>query len=166
MCTQDYIGGVSLLPDGRYLACCVGDGSLALLDMRHTGSRLALAYTDAPLRCCTSDGTYLLAGSEAGNVHIWDVTLGRADAPATGSAGMGAGAGAYPGPDGLYEPWTPPIVAESAAAVDANGSGVDEDGVSVTALSVWPWFESDGRCGTQVVVGREDGSVVSVLTRE
>jgi factor associated with neutral sphingomyelinase activation len=67
--SEDYIGGVSLTPDGRYAVVAAADGTLSLLDLRKGGARLSSVTCDAPLRCCTTDGNVAVAGSEAGAVR-------------------------------------------------------------------------------------------------
>ncbi|KAK9828528.1 hypothetical protein WJX72_000603 [[Myrmecia] bisecta] len=94
--SKDYIGGVSLTPDGDFVVVAGADGSLKMLDVRKAGSALASASCSAPLRCCQTDGRVAVAGSESGEIHIWDIGQQR---------GRGvAGGWTPPGPDGLYQP--------------------------------------------------------------
>ncbi len=141
MCTQDYVGGLVLSPCGRYVFCGTADGQLSLLDVRNRGSRLAAASTDAPVRCCASDGWLLLAGGEAGLVNMWDVGMM--------SAARAAPVGRHlPAPSGLYAPWEP---ARAAGGDDRGGGG------ACGALHV---LQAPGGRAVDLAVGMEDGTLV------
>jgi WD40 repeat protein len=120
----DYVGGLALLPGGAYVAAASADGAVRLLEWRRNGEAAVEAHCGAPLRCCASDGRLLIAGGEAGQLHLWDV------AAMTGQQGGGGGGGCggtlLPGPDGFY----PPVACESRAPVNglsvcAPGGGGD-----------------------------------------
>jgi WD40 repeat protein len=106
------VGGLALLPGGAYVAAACADGAVRLLEWRRNGDTAVEAACGAPLRCCASDGRLLIAGGEAGQLHLWDV------AAMTGQQGGRGGGTLVPGPDGFY----PPVACESRAPV--NGLSV------------------------------------------
>lgn len=91
--SSDYVGGLSLLPGGNYVAAAAADGNLSLLEWRRAGERMATASCHSPLRCCRCDGQLMLCGSEAGQLWMWNL------AQVTGQASSGF---SLAGPDGLY----------------------------------------------------------------
>jgi len=127
---QDYVGAIALTPCGKCAVVGAADGSLTLLDTCRSGATLAKAYLDSPIRWCSTDGAFALAGCEAGVVHIWDLAraLHSAD-PHLASAFVGSSAPAttsrflqpfsfeaasrlpqcQPSLDGLCPPWQPPL---------------------------------------------------------
>jgi hypothetical protein len=140
--SKDYVGGLALLPGGNYVAAAAADGTLSLLDWRRAGEPAATAGCGAPLRCCACDGALMLAGSEAGQLHMWNL------AQLTGGGGQDAGdSGGFSlaGPDGLY----PPLSCPTRAAVNGTAVAVNADG--------------DGG-GASVLAALEDGSLVRFST--
>jgi hypothetical protein len=101
-----------LLPGGNYVATAAADGTLSLLEWRRAGECIASASCGAPLRCCSCDGHLLLAGSESGQLHVWN--LGQL----TGEAGHGF---SLAGPDGLYPPLSCPSKVPVNSVVVAVG---------------------------------------------
>ncbi|KIY99365.1 hypothetical protein MNEG_8599 [Monoraphidium neglectum] len=106
----DYVGGLCLLPGGAYVAAVSADGAVRLLEWRRGGDVAVTARCAAPLRCCACDGRLLVAGGEAGQLHMWDVAAMTGQTRAAGAAAF-----ATPGPDGFY----PPLACESKAAVNS-----------------------------------------------
>lgn len=146
--SSDYVGGVSLLPGGNYVAAAAADGSMSLLEWRRGGVSVASASGVSPLRCCACDGSLMIAGSETGQLLMWSLaqltgqqaSSNDAAAAAAGGGGGGGGAdagqvpkalggGLLAGPDGLY----PPVSCSSRAAV--NGVGVAVRGTAAGAGS-------------------------------
>ncbi|WIA38602.1 hypothetical protein OEZ86_001912 [Tetradesmus obliquus] len=137
--SADYVGGLSLLPGGNYVAAAAADGSMNLLEWRRGGLSIASASCASPLRCCACDGSLMIAGSEAGQLLMW--SLAQLTGP---QAGTGAGGGAalgspeavrgglMAGPDGLY----PPVSCPSRAAVNGVGVAVTGSGGSSGSCSV------------------------------
>lgn len=103
--SSDYVGGLSLLPGGNYVAAAAADGALSLLEWRRAGERIASANCGSPLRCCSCDGHLMLAGSESGQLLTWNL------AQLTGESSSGF---SLAGPDGLY----PPLSCPTKAAVN------------------------------------------------
>ncbi|KAL4553379.1 hypothetical protein Ndes2526B_g03242 [Nannochloris sp. 'desiccata'] len=118
--SQDYIGGVSFLPNGglgnttgSYALAACADGTFALLDTRRGGDIVSTVNCGTSLRCCATDGIVSVAGGEYGAVHFWDVSQqsGR-------SLPAGALSHSAPGIDGLYPPLsTSPASPVSSLAV-------------------------------------------------
>eukprot|EP00884_Botryococcus_braunii_P015364 jgi/Botrbrau1/2510/Bobra.0079s0002.1 len=92
--TEDYIGGVSLTPDSRHAVVAGGDGEARLLDMRRWDTQLASVSCGSALHCCACDGMTALMGSDAGQVHFWDVAQLKGHSV--------VGGWAPPAPDGLF----------------------------------------------------------------
>lgn len=112
--SSDYVGGLSLLPGGNFVAAAAADGTLSLLEWRRAGERIASASCASPLRCCSCDGNLLLSGSESGQLHMWNL------AQLTGQAG--GGGFSLAGPDGLYPALScPSKVAVNCLAVAVGG---------------------------------------------
>lgn len=151
--SADYVGGLSLLPGGLYVATAAADGSASLLDWRRGGERVASVRASAPLRCCACDGGLMIAGSEQGQLLLWDLgqLTGQAppDAAAGADGGGGGGAVSLAGADGLH----PPLSGPSRAAV--NGVSV---GVLAGADGGGGDSSSSGACN--VVAAMEDGQLV------
>jgi hypothetical protein len=123
--SSDYVGGVSLLPGGNYVAAAAADGSMSLLEWRRGGVTVASASGASPLRCCACDGSLMIAGTEAGQLLMWSLAqLTGQQAAATAAAGDAGklpdslAGGLMAGPDGLY----PAVSCPSKAPV--NGVGV------------------------------------------
>jgi len=117
--SSDYVGGLSLLPGGNYVAAAAADGALSLLEWRRAGERIASTSCGAPLRCCSCDGQLMLSGSESGQLLMWNL------AQLTGEAGSGF---SLAGPDGLYPPISCPSKAPvNSVAVAVGGSGEHAD---------------------------------------
>lgn len=116
--SSDYIGGLSLLPGGNYMAAAAADGSLSLLEWRRAGERVAGASCGSPLRCCSCDGHLLLAGSESGQLFVWNLAQLTGEAPGS----SGGGSFSLAGPDGLFPPLScPSKAAVNCVAVDVEG---------------------------------------------
>ena len=94
--SQDYIGGVKLLPGGHHALVACADGTLALLDCLHAGEVLSSVVCGTPLRCCTSDGSLGVAGGENGAVLFWDISQQLNE--------RSGGGGLFAGVDGLFAP--------------------------------------------------------------
>ncbi len=73
------VNGVAVTSDGRFAVSASGDKTLKVWDLR-TGQSLATLEAHAPLYCCavTTDGKTILAGDEAGALHILDWRPGGA----------------------------------------------------------------------------------------
>jgi WD40 repeat protein len=129
----DYVGGLCLLPGGAYVAAVSADGAVRLLEWRRGGDVAVTARCPAPLRCCACDGRLLVAGGEAGQLHLWDV------AAMTGQQrGPGDGAFALAAPDG----WFPPLSCASRAPV--NGVAVCAEGGGPGAAVAVAAVQEDG----------------------
>jgi hypothetical protein len=70
----DWVGSVAVTPDGRLAVSASHDRTLKVWDVS-MGHSFATLRTHAPLQCCaaTPDGKTLLAGDEAGALHILDL---------------------------------------------------------------------------------------------
>lgn len=126
--SSDYVGGLSLLPGGNYVAAAAADGTLSLLEWRRAGERIASTSCGTPLRCCSCDGQVMLSGSETGQLLMWN--LGQL----TGETGSGF---SLAGPDGLYPPISCPSrapVNSVAVAVGASGEGAGQQADIAAAL--------------------------------
>ena len=120
--SSDYVGGISLLPGGNYVASAAADGTLSLLEWRRAGEVISSASCSSPLRCCTCDGSLMLCGSEAGQLWMWNL------AQVTGAASTGF---SLAGPDGLYPALSCPSKAPvNCMAVAVGGSGSDRADVA------------------------------------
>ena len=90
----------------------------------------------------------LVAGGEAGRLHLWDLSgpLGRS---AGGTSGGGGGHALEPGPDGLF----PPVACESGAPVNAVAvlSGVGGGGAG------------SAKATTAVAAAQDDGTLALFL---
>ena len=115
--SQDYVGGLTWMPGGSYIGVAAADGGLSLLEWRREGQALAHVECGAPLRCCIGDDHTMIAGSEAGYLHLWDVgqMTGKSSGAVSGAAGVGGLVGRQKTVDGFY----PPLACESKAAVNA-----------------------------------------------
>lgn len=111
--SSDYVGGVSLLPGGNYVAAAAADGSISLLEWRRAGVKIASASCGAPLRCCTCDGQLMISGTENGQLLMWNLSQLLGQQP------VGEGF-SLAGPDGVY----PPVSCPTKAAVNGVGVGV------------------------------------------
>eukprot|EP00798_Chlamydomonas_sp_ICE-L_P006845 gene6845-30823_t len=131
---QDYVGGLCLLPCGKFVAAAAADGGLSLLDLRQAGARLAHVSTPSSLRCCATDGGLVLAGSDSWDLQMWDVALMSASGTHVGKA--------PPAPDGLYRPWmsrshvSAPINSIAVGMVASMGQGVGGSGGNGEGCSV------------------------------
>jgi hypothetical protein len=142
--SSDYVGGVTLLPGGNYVAAAAADGSMSLLEWRRGGVTVANASGASPLRCCACDGSLMIAGTEAGQLLMWSVaqlTGQQSAAAAAAAAAAGGDAGKLPealggglmaGPDGLY----PPVSCPSKAAVNGVGVAVTSSAGGAGSCSV------------------------------
>lgn len=137
--SSDYVGGVSLLPGGNYVAAAAADGTVSLLEWRRAGVRIASASCSSPLRCCACDGTLMISGTEAGQLLMWNLAQLTGQ---QGAADASADSFSLAGPDGLY----PPVSCPSKAAVNGVGVGV----VS----------EAGGPGSCNVLAALDDGMVV------
>lgn len=110
--SSDYVGGLSLLPGGNFVAAAAADGSVSLLDWRRAGVKVATASCGTPLRCCACDGHLMISGTESGQLMMWNLSqlLGQPTAEGFSLAG----------PDGVF----PPVSCPSKAAVNGVGVGV------------------------------------------
>jgi WD40 repeat protein len=116
--SSDYVGGLSLLPGGNYVAAAAADGTLSLLEWRRAGERIAAASCGSPLRCCSCDGHLLLSGSESGQLLMWNL------AQLTGETNSEF---SLAGPDGLYPPLScPSKAAVNCVAVAVEGAGGEQ----------------------------------------
>lgn len=116
--SSDYVGGLSLLPGGNYVAAAAADGTLSLLEWRRAGERIASASCGSPLRCCSCDGQLMLAGTESGQLLMWNLAQMTGEASSAGFS--------LAGPDGLYPALSCPSKAPVncvAVAVGGVGSG-------------------------------------------
>uniref|UniRef100_UPI00358EA155 protein FAN isoform X2 n=1 Tax=Myxine glutinosa TaxID=7769 RepID=UPI00358EA155 len=73
-------------PDGRHLLSCGDDGFLKVVDVR-TATMTASCHACTPQRCLVWDGNTALAGSENGELVVWDITMLRVLARLSGHAG-------------------------------------------------------------------------------
>lgn len=140
--------------------------SLTLLDVRRAGAPLARLPTDAPLRCCLSDGGLAVAGSEAGAVQLWDVGLMTGSSTPAVQAVTAAVQAMVPAPDGLYPSW------RWGGGTGASGmGGGSTEGVPITAVAVQGYVMGGGvgSVGSQagvvvdVAAALEDGRLAVVL---
>ena len=74
--SNDYIGGVSLLPRTCYAVSACGDGMMNVVDIRYvreTGENcLYTLNCGCPLRCCETDGRTIIAGNELGEILFFE----------------------------------------------------------------------------------------------
>lgn len=134
--SSDYIAGLALLPGEAAALTAAADGRLSLLDIRAGSKPLAaqVAY-GAPLSCLLVAGGVATAGSEDGRVHCWQYA-----------------AAARWHPDGA----TSGALLQSAAGGDA----------AVNALLLLPQpaeaaaTTTQMRCGSRLLAGTEDGSLL------
>jgi hypothetical protein len=144
--SSDYVGGVSLLPGGNYVAAAAADGSMTLLEWRRGGVAVANASGASPLRCCACDGSLMIAGTESGQLLMWSLaqltglqvasTTTAAASAAAGDAGLlrrAVSGGLMAGPDGLY----PPVSCASKAAVNGVGVAVTSSAGGAGSCSVF-----------------------------
>uniref|UniRef100_A0A8C4NHG3 Neutral sphingomyelinase (N-SMase) activation associated factor n=1 Tax=Eptatretus burgeri TaxID=7764 RepID=A0A8C4NHG3_EPTBU len=73
-------------PDGRHLLTCGDDGFLKVVDVR-TATMTASCHACTPQRCLVWNGSTALAGSENGELVVWDSTMLRVLARFSGHAG-------------------------------------------------------------------------------
>lgn len=66
---SDRVSGVAFTADGRSVVSASADKSVVLWDL-HQGSRLAAFTFDAPVYCCGTAAGRILAGDQAGRVHV------------------------------------------------------------------------------------------------
>jgi len=66
---SDHVSGVAFTADGRSVVSASADKSVVLWDL-HQGSRLAAFTFDAPVYCCGTAAGRILAGDQAGRVHV------------------------------------------------------------------------------------------------
>lgn len=71
-----YNSGLTISPDGRYIACFVGE-SLIVLSAAF-GTLVAALQHDAVLSCVaySRDGTRIASGTHSGSVRLWDAATG------------------------------------------------------------------------------------------
>lgn len=127
--SADYIGGLRWLPGSCLLGTAAADGSMTILDWRCGGQPIARVDCGMPLRCCTGDARYLLAGSEGGHVHVWGVS--RLTGVTSSSTELAAG-----GLEGLGAPLT----CESKAPINAVCMSAD----NVSGASLLLAAQDDG----------------------
>jgi WD40 repeat protein len=115
--SQDYVGGLTWMPGGAYVGVAAADGGLSLLEWRREGQALVHVECGAPLRCCIGNDHTLIAGSEEGQLQLWDVgqMTGKSSRVPSGSIMQDGLLGRQKSVDGLY----PPLACESKAAVNA-----------------------------------------------
>lgn len=63
---------IKFSPDGQRLLSCGNDGTLRVTDIDH-GDEVACIDTEDELRCFDFQGQFLIAGTESGDLHVWDV---------------------------------------------------------------------------------------------
>lgn len=104
---SDYIGGLAFAPNQTQVMVSSADGRLSMLSMEKSGKEVVSANCGSPLRCCQTDGYLGVAGSENGNVYVWNVgqQMGVAENPNA----------PITHPDGLFDP----IRCASGSAVNA-----------------------------------------------
>ncbi len=93
------IGAVALDPTGRLLATTGGDGLTKVWDVSPTGSREVLAIaTGAPasFSAYSADGAWIAAGTEDGDVAVWNAATGERRVDLTGHTGRITGGGFSP----------------------------------------------------------------------
>jgi WD40 repeat protein len=118
--SSDYVGGLSILPGGNYVAAAAADGTLSLLEWRRAGETIASASCGSPVRCCSCDGHLLLCGTESGQLLLWNLD----QMTGQGSGGSGKQGFSLAGPDGLYPALSCPSKAPvNCVAVAVGGPG-------------------------------------------
>jgi len=69
---DDMVHCIKFSPDGQRLLSCGNDGTLRVTDIDH-GDEVACIDTEDELRCFDFQGQFLIAGTESGDLHVWDV---------------------------------------------------------------------------------------------
>lgn len=73
---DDIVHDVAFSPDGLRLATCGNDGMLRVFDVEH-GDEVGSFDVGDELWCLRFDGQVVLAGSESGELRVWDVVQGK-----------------------------------------------------------------------------------------
>ena len=90
----EYTNGLSISPDGRFLACSHGSDGLSLLDLHESLHRPLIREDEVEAACFSGDGRFLVYYSLGGRVRLWSVSRHQAVAdlahPRKGNQGGGS----------------------------------------------------------------------------